>query len=111
MLIQPYVENAVLHGVVPKKEGKGKIEITITPKDMHVVCTISDNGIGRKKSQEQRQRSNQPDHESMGMKITSDRLEVLNRIHHSDLSVRITDMEDETKNSLGTRVEIFIPVS
>ena len=111
MLMQPYVENAIIHGVVPKTEGKGKVEITIIQSDTYITCTIQDNGIGRKKAHELRATSNQPAHESMGMKITSDRLGVLNRIHHSDLSVKITDMEDEKGKALGTKVEIFIPIT
>jgi hypothetical protein len=46
----------------------------------------------------------------MGMKITQDRLEVLNRIHHSSLSVNIIDLQDESGESAGTKVEIFIPI-
>src|ERR1035437_1853507 len=118
MLIQPYVENAIIHGVIPKDAStslsmtsRGKIEIKISQNDTFIICTIQDNGIGRKRSQALRASSNQPGHESMGMKITSERLEVLNRIHHSDLSVRITDMEDANKNALGTKVEIFIPIT
>ena len=111
MLIQPYVENAIIHGVIPKETGKGKIEIQISQSDTFIICTIQDNGIGRKKSQESRTHSRHPEHESMGMKITGDRLETLNRIHHSDLSVSITDLEDEKKNPHGTKVEIFIPIS
>lgn len=111
MLIQPYVENAILHGVVPKTDGIGKIDVSITQKDPYIICTITDNGIGRKRSAELRARSGGQGHESMGMKITSDRLEVLNRIHHSDLSVKITDLEDGNRNSSGTKVEIFIPIS
>jgi len=111
MLIQPYVENAILHGLVPRKEGRGKVDINITQNDTHIICAISDNGIGRQKSHELRTKSNQATHESMGMKITSDRLEVLNRIHHSDLNVKITDLLDDSGNSSGTKVEIFIPRS
>jgi len=111
MLIQPYVENAIIHGVVPVENRKGKIEISISQNDTFIICTIQDNGIGRKRSQELKKISKQPEHESMGMKITSDRLEVLNRIHHSDLSVQITDMEDENRNVFGTKVEIFIPIA
>ena len=111
MLIQPYVENAILHGVVPKETGRGRIEVAITQNDTHIICTIFDNGIGRKRSGELRKTSGQQAHESMGMKITSDRLEVLNRIQHSDLSVKISDPEDAAGNSLGTKVEIFIPIS
>jgi len=111
MLIQPYVENAILHGLVPKEDGKGKVEISVTQNDTHIICSIIDNGIGRKKSNEQKQRSGKPGHESMGMRITSDRLEVLNRMHNSELSVIINDLYDSSGNSCGTSVEIFIPVS
>ena len=110
MLIQPYVENAIIHGLVPKNSGKGKIQIEIMQTDAYITCTITDNGIGRKKSAELRTKTSEPLHESMGMKITSERLEVLNRMSKSNLSVNIIDMEDENHNSLGTKVEIFIPI-
>ncbi|MBI3501589.1 MAG: histidine kinase [Bacteroidetes bacterium] len=108
MLIQPYVENAIIHGVVPKENGNGKIEISISQNDTYIICMITDNGIGRKKSEEIKSKSS-PLHESMGMKITNERLEVLNRIHHSNLSVNIFDLQ-ENGNALGTKVEIYIPV-
>ncbi|TAL60048.1 MAG: hypothetical protein EPN85_08090 [Bacteroidetes bacterium] len=111
MLIQPFVENAILHGVVPKEAGQGKIEVNITQNNTYILCTISDNGIGRKRSQEIRARSGHQRHKSMGVKITSDRLEVINRMQHSDLSVKMTDLEDDKGNALGTKVEIFIPIS
>lgn len=111
MLIQPYVENAILHGVVPLKGRKGKIEVNITQNDTYIICRISDNGIGRRRSAELRKEPGQGGHESMGMKITSDRLEVLNRIRHSELSVKISDPVDGDGNSTGTMVEIFIPIS
>lgn len=121
MLIQPYLENAIIHGVVPKyasilpenashKDNKGKIEIRISQTDTHIICTIEDNGIGRKKSQQLKMESNQQMHKAMGMKITSERLEVLNRIHNSNLNVLVSDLEDENGNATGTKVEIFIPI-
>ncbi len=109
MLIQPYVENAIIHGISAKENGKGKIEITISQTDTYIICTIADNGIGRKKSEELKKNSSHPKHESMGMKITNERLEVLNRIHKSNLSVNIID-EEENGIATGTKVEIFIPV-
>ncbi len=110
MLIQPYVENAVLHGVVPKTNGKGRIDIRLSQTDKHIICTILDNGIGRKRSQELRTDSNKSLHESMGMKITSERLEVLNKMHRSELSAKIMDLYDEKGEATGTKVEIFIPI-
>ncbi|HEY4800821.1 MAG TPA: histidine kinase, partial [Bacteroidia bacterium] len=111
MLIQPYVENAIIHGVIPKENGKGRIGIKISQTDTYIICTIQDNGIGRKKSAALKSASRHTIHESMGMKITNERLEVLNKIHNSDLSAIITDLEDEKGEALGTKIEIFIPVN
>lgn len=47
----------------------------------------------------------------MGMKLTKDSLEVLNNVHNSNLSVNITDLENEKGEPLGTKVELFIPVN
>ena len=111
MLIQPFVENAIVHGVVPRESGKGKIEIRISQDATYIICVVADNGIGRKKSLEQRTRSSRPMHESMGMKITTERLELLNKAQRSNLSLNVTDLEDVNGNALGTKVEIFIPVT
>ena len=110
MLIQPFVENAVIHGVIPRQDDQGKITISIRQTGAHLHCTISDNGIGRKRSRELRSESSRNMHESMGMKITTERLQVLNRMHGSSLDVTVTDLEDGKGQPSGTRVEIFIPV-
>ena len=110
MLIQPFVENAILHGIMPKKEGKGLLIINIKEENDSLICTISDNGIGRKKSRAIQALSIK-DHKSMGMKITEERLAVLNKIHQSNMSIKITDLYDEEEKSMGTKVEIFIPLT
>lgn len=109
LLIQPYVENAIIHGLIPKKT-KGRLDINIKVEEKFIVCTIDDDGIGRKRSMEMKEKSMKKGHQSFGMKITRDRLELLNSVHNSSLSVNITDKEDEYKNPLGTHVEIFIPI-
>ena len=76
MLIQPYVENAILHGLLPK-EGNGKITITLEKQNDTILCTIEDNGIGREKSMEFKKNRVQQ-HKSMGMSITQERLDILN---------------------------------
>lgn len=110
LLIQPYVENAILHGVVPKSNGKGRIEVHISATDTHIICTVTDNGIGRKLSQDRRSETSRSLHESMGMKITGERLEIMNRMNQSELSATITDLYDAHGQATGTRVEIFIPL-
>lgn len=109
MLIQPYIENAILHGIVPKKEN-GHVSIRFERKDHSLVCIVEDNGIGRTRSMELKAQSIRTRHQSVGMKITRDRLELLNRVHKSNLSVNVIDLFDIKGDPSGTRVEIFIPV-
>lgn len=110
MLLQPYVENAILHGLMPKNGG-GHLQIIMRLKENKLICSIVDDGIGREKAREMRKLSNRKDHQSLGMKITHDRLELINRLHGSQLSLTITDLYDKDGAPAGTRVDIFIPVS
>lgn len=110
MLLQPYIENAILHGLTPRSEG-GKLDIILRMQGNNLLCRIKDNGIGREKAREMRQLSGRKDHRSLGMKITSDRLELINNLHGSHLSMTITDLKSENGSPAGTQVDIFIPVS
>lgn len=110
MLLQPYCENAILHGLMPKDSG-GKLKVSIYLRGDMLVCQVTDNGIGREKARQIRQLSNKKDHKSMGMRITQDRLEIINRLQGSNLSLAITDLFDDNGNPAGTRVEIFIPAT
>ena len=76
-----------------------------------MLCRIKDNGIGREKAREMRQLSGRKDHRSLGMKITSDRLELINNLQGSHLSMTITDLKNPDGTASGTQVDIFIPVS
>ncbi len=108
MLIQPYVENAILHGLTPSKMN-GNLIIELRYQGDFMVCTIKDDGIGRKKSFEMKQNQAR-EHKSMGMKIANDRLRLLNSINNSELSVKIDDLYDINGNAKGTSVNIFIPI-
>lgn len=108
MLMQPYIENAILHGLNPK-ETKGHLKIDIFTKNNYIVCRISDDGIGRVKSGEIKRTTPGNAHKSLGMKITSERVRILNDINKSDLSVSVTDLKDENGNPNGTMVELYIP--
>ncbi len=109
MLLQPYVENAILHGLSSRKE-KGLLTIGVRNEEQFIVCTITDNGIGRKKAAEIKRTMPGSKHKSLGMKITEERLRILNEISQSKHSVKITDLEDANGNSLGTKVEIYVPI-
>jgi LytS/YehU family sensor histidine kinase len=110
MLIQPYVENAIWHGLMHKK-GKGKIKVEISLlNEKQLKCLIEDDGIGREKAKEYRS-INKISYKSYGMMLAKERLNVLNKINDSSLSIEITDLKDENLNPIGTRVEIFVPIN
>lgn len=108
MLMQPYIENAILHGLNPKPE-KGHLKIDIFTKENYIVCRISDDGIGRDSAGEIKRTQPGQQYKSLGMKITSERVRILNDINKSDLSVEISDLKDEQGKACGTMVELFIP--
>ncbi len=106
MLIQPYVENAIIHGLLPK-DGAGKILITLQKQSDTISCIIEDNGIGRKKSKDFKK--NRVQHKSMGMSITQERLDILNSGLNSNISAEIIDLY-ENNEAIGTRIKLIIPL-
>lgn len=108
MLIQPYLENAILHGINPK-EGIGHISINIKVVNQFIKISIKDDGIGREKSKAVQSLQPAARHKSLGMKITKDRVRILNTIHQSNLNVNIIDLYNDKKEAIGTQVDIFIP--
>lgn len=74
-------------------------------------CVVEDNGIGREAAiQFRSQEVTRENHQSLGIGITRERLELLNRSGHPGHSIEITDMKDKSGNPLGTKVEIYFPV-
>jgi len=108
MLIQPFVENAIIHGLASKESG-GKLNINIRKNDELIHCVITDNGIGREKSNELKARSGKTGHRSLGMQVTRERLSILNEKVKGDVKFTITDLHDESGNALGTEVELDFP--
>ena len=111
MLVQPFIENAIIHGLMHKTDGEGLITISIAEKDNNsLVCQITDNGVGRKAAAEL-EKNNERKHKSVGMQLTRDRLRDLNSKANAEMSCVITDLEDDAGNALGTQVTIIIPIS
>lgn len=110
MIIQPYVENAIWHGLMPKEKG-GRVTIDISQQhDSCLIIFIEDNGIGRFKSAEIRNNSNYT-HKSFGTQITDERINLLNEIYSSNkASVNITDLYDDFSHPTGTKVIIKLPI-
>ncbi len=108
MLIQPYVENAVCHGLINKPEN-GLLTVQMRLCDHHICCTIEDNGIGREAAMEIKRHKNSP-HSSLGTKITESRINITNALYGTDLKVIFTDLKDGNNNPCGTRVELQLPL-
>jgi tetratricopeptide (TPR) repeat protein len=105
MLIQPYIENAVWHGL-RYKEDKGKLALSFERHNGSMKVIIADDGIGRKKSA-QLKTDNQKKHNSTGLKNIEERLQILNTVYKTNYTVTIEDLAADS----GTRVIISIPVS
>jgi ligand-binding sensor domain-containing protein len=106
LLLQPYVENAIWHGLMPKQKG-GSVKINISDQQPHILCSIEDNGIGRKNALLLK-RKKQKEHKSFGMNTTLNRIELMKAIYGKSFSVAIIDIENDDE-ALGTRIEITIP--
>ena len=109
MLIQPYVENSIWHGLMQKKDEQGKIDLTLRKNNGTLICLIEDNGIGREAALQLKSKSGTRK-KSYGMKITSDRLDALNQLASSKASVKIFDLTNPQGEPSGTRVELVIPL-
>jgi ligand-binding sensor domain-containing protein len=108
MILQPYIENAIRHGLIYREE-KGLLKIEISEYEKgKVVCMIEDNGVGRERAEEIRKRT-KPEHVSMGTKITESRLKLMSNLYKSDMSVTVTDLKNEKGLASGTRIELIIP--
>ncbi|WP_221392984.1 sensor histidine kinase [Dyadobacter sp. NIV53] len=109
LIIQPYVENAIWHGLL-HKETNGSLLVQISMQGENVLqCIIEDDGIGRAKAMEYRSKSAM-NKKSLGMKLTEDRIAILNQDSKTNASVKIQDLVDDSGEAAGTRVVIVIPV-
>jgi two-component system LytT family sensor kinase len=106
MLIQPYIENAIWHGL-RYKETKGKLDVKIFTENEKLYCTVSDNGIGREQSAALKT-DHQKTYQSTGIKNTKERIELLNKLHGTKLNISILDLSENGKPS-GTMAKISLP--
>ena len=109
MLLQPYVENAVKHGLL-HKQGNKKLTISFEIKNNELHIGIEDNGIGRQKSSELNQIKNK-NHQSFATKALQNRIALLNEYNHKNISLKIIDKHNLQNQPTGTLVEIIIPIN
>jgi tetratricopeptide (TPR) repeat protein len=107
LLIQPFVENAILHGMVPK-EGKGKISVNFDVKDEQLVCTITDDGIGLSESKLLKENSVTA-HQSMALDITKKRLKIMESITSKSARIEIVELKSAEQKT-GTKATLYLPI-
>jgi hypothetical protein len=107
MLLQPYVENAIRHGINNKKDASGFIQINILKIEDNLVCEIIDNGIGRKAALALKG-NNSIEYQSKGMDLTAKRIQLLNKNIGKEILIKV---EDLLSPYMGTKVTVTIPIT
>ncbi len=107
MLLQPYVENAVKHGLLPK-EKDCMLTIEFQRRGDRIECSITDNGIGRKMAGQIREQSQLP-YTSQGLALSKERMDNLSELHGKLYGVEVQDLTTETGEALGTRIVLTFP--
>jgi LytS/YehU family sensor histidine kinase len=108
LLLQPYIENSIRHGVLNLTGARGLIEICFSLKNEQLYCVVKDNGIGREASMALKQKLT-PGHKSKGLELAQNRIESLNSIYNIFINVSIDDIN--TSDERGTVVTIKFPLS
>lgn len=111
MIVQPYLENAIEHGLRSKKDGILIVQF-LSFNEQCILCIIEDNGVGREKAMAlQRENFKYQHHKSKGTLITEQRLRLLHKSLGAQPAVKIIDLKDTlTGEATGTRVEVLIPL-
>ncbi len=108
LLLQPFVENAIIHGLIPKAE-KGMITVSFSIDGESLICSIEDNGIGFDKSKEIKETLVSV-HKSMALDITKKRLEMMEASTAQKANVEIKEIKSEKGEILGTKVILNLPL-
>lgn len=109
LLLQPYVENAIIHGVAPKN-GKGLIKINFSQNDEQLICTIEDDGVGIESSLRFKENTVKV-HKSMALEISKKRLETLEKLENRKVDLEIRELKDNGGETAGTRITLKLPLN
>ncbi len=105
MLLQPFVENAIWHGLLPSEKPQKKIMIEAISRDSGIIINIEDNGVGFTEHG-----SESRGHKSMGHRITTKRIELYNKSFGGRIDWEIKGITDSDGNTQGTRVQVIIGI-
>ncbi|WP_158638272.1 sensor histidine kinase [Panacibacter ginsenosidivorans] len=108
LLLQPFVENSIRHGIRNLAVERGIVTVNFSIKNQFLVCVIEDNGIGRA-SAAALKTFNKDEHQSKGMSIIEKRIEVLNSENAEKITMKVEDAFPEEVNK-GTRITLYIPI-
>jgi LytS/YehU family sensor histidine kinase len=108
LLLQPYLENSIRHGIRYRTERDGLIQININKKNEGVLIQIEDNGIGRRASKKYKSEYH-IQYQSRGMTINEDRIKVLNDSAEKRIELLVTDLYNSNEEAAGTRVDVYLP--
>ncbi|GEM_PF-2577512 len=109
LLLQPYIENAIWHGLMNKKDAPGQLRIRLWLEKDCLICTIEDNGIGRQAAAKIKEATLAPA-PSQAMEITAKRLDLLERTGSAKAQIQIFDLENDQAEATGTKVQLQITV-
>ena len=109
MIIQPFIENAIRHGLCYLEGRPGKLKISFYRKDKYLYCEVEDNGIGREQSQKLKIVSDVV-YESQGMELTRQRLALVSKSNGSDYKIEIVDKKNASGEADGTTIIIKFPL-
>jgi ligand-binding sensor domain-containing protein len=108
LIVQPFVENAIHHGLLNKESSDRRLKITAETSNDFIQYTVSDNGIGRRKAKQLKE-INKPEHQSYGIQITEERIQLYNQSNKTANDVTITDLYDGNL-PCGTEVVIQLKI-
>jgi ligand-binding sensor domain-containing protein/two-component sensor histidine kinase len=104
MLLQPFVENSLKHGLRHLKDRKGKIDISFYKENNYLVAIVKDNGVGRAAAAQLQQQSREPNHNSLALSVIQNRLHLLN----AQNKLEITDIYNQDQQIIGTQVKLIL---
>lgn len=106
MLLQPFIENSIKHGIMKKTDGPGLIKVRYYQENGHLILETEDNGIGRERSK----KYNNTNHKSKAVDITNQRIKLLLKEYKQNIKFEIIDLKDNNNKPAGTLIRFILPI-